>query len=151
MCAGISFPLEKIKEEELKSFYTPKEWQEYKNSKIARTYFWQKRPFLPIEENGEVRLYDWGNRDSKNDFPKTGWAKIESLRKGSWDWLNPLIVKIPSTQGCEKQKWFATPGGMQGIKVHQGKQIRIYMLTCPADVKYLKLTGHERMPLIINN
>jgi hypothetical protein len=81
-------------------------------------------------------------------LPKTGWAKLESVQKGTWKWLQPESVTIPSVQGFEKKKWFKTPGGIQGIKVKYKDQTRVYMLTAPATKNYLRLTGHERMPLI---
>jgi hypothetical protein len=149
MCAGISFIDEKIKLAELKRFLTPEELKKQRQDGVSQTFFWQAKPFLPVEENGEVHLYDWGNRDKAVDLPKTGWTKIESLEKGTWNWLKPEMVRIPSLKGYEKKHWFATPGGVQGIKVKQGTKTRVYMLTMPATKNYLNLTGHDRMPIII--
>jgi len=111
MCAGLSFHVDNLNRRELSRVYTPEEWQKQRRGDQVQVFFWQKRPYLPVEENGLIHLYDWGNRERALKLPKTGWAKIESLQEGRWDWLSPTKVKIPSLMGCEKRKWFKTPMG----------------------------------------
>jgi len=147
MCAGLSFHIDNINPKELLRFFTPEEFDKQRKGDTVQTFFWQHRPFLPIEEEGEVHLYDWGNRDKAIKLPKTGWAKIESVRDGRWDWLSPKIVKVPSTAGYEKRKWFKTPEGVQAVKVRYHNLTRVYLLTTKADQEFMKKINHDRQPV----
>ena len=109
-------------------------------------FFWDARPFLPVEDEGEIHLYDWGNRERGERMPRTGWAKLESLRDGQWDWLSPKVVNIPAFTGYEKKKWFRIVGGIKAVKVRYHNIIRVYMITVKANQDFLRLTGHDRMP-----
>jgi len=147
MCAGITFFLDKIDEQELSRFLTPEEFAKQKRGKLLETFYWQKRPFLPVMEDGEVHLLDWGNREATLKMPKTGWAKLESVRDGLWDYLHPKQVIIPSLQGYEKRKWFKTPQGIKGIRVRYHNVMRVYLLTTKADQAFREYTKHDRMPV----
>lgn len=148
MCAGISFPIDTINAKELDQFFKPDELEKQRKGDVVETYFWQARPFLPAEdESGEVHLYHWGNRDKMLKMPKTGWARLESLQDGRWDWLSPKKVWIPSLYGYEKRKWFRTPVGIEGVRVRLNNVTRVYILTQKADQKFKNYTGHDRMPV----
>ncbi len=148
MCAGISFHIDNIDSPELDRFFTPEEYQKQRKGDLIETFYWQKKPFLPVEEEGEVHLYEWGNRESGIKLPKTGWAKIESVQDGLWDWLSPKRVVITSDYGYEKRKWFKTPRGLTGIKVRLNDSIRVYLLTAKADLDFKNRIGHDRMPAL---
>lgn len=147
MCAGISFPIDKINPVELDQFFTRQEFEKQRRGDMVETFFWQAKPFLPVEENGLVHLYHWGNREISAALPKTGWAKIESLRDGLWDKFNPRKVLVPSAWGCEKKKWFKTPAGVAAVKVRYGEIVRVYLLTQKATLDFIDYTGHDRMPV----
>lgn len=147
MCAGLSFHIDDVKAEELDRFFTPEEFEKQRRGDMIETFFWQNRPFLAVEEEDGVHLYDWGNRESFLKLPKTGWAKIESIQDGRWDWLAPKRVRIPCLRGYEKRKWFKTPQGLTGVKVRFHNTTRVYLVTTKADHPFINLTGHDRMPV----
>lgn len=149
MCGGISFSLSEVSEDELLEYFTPEEVERFKKSGLVRSFFWNRRPMLPVKENpnDRTKLYDWGNRDKNVDLPVTGWAKEESLKAGKWLWLKPQPVFIPANEGFEKGVWFKINQGLKGIKVEKGDQKRVYMLTRKATQQYLTKTRHDRMPI----
>ena len=147
MCAGISFYIDKINPVELEQFFTSKEFEKQRKGRLVQSFFWQDKPFLPVEEDDGVKLYHWGNRDSLLKLPKTGWAKQESLQDGRWDWLAPKVVTVPSVMGYEKKKWFKTPEGLKAIKVRHHNITRVYMMTTKASSVFMEYTGHDRMPI----
>jgi hypothetical protein len=147
MCAGLSFHIDNLNRKELDRFYTPEEFVKQRKGDILEVFFWQKRPFLPVEEEDGIHLYDWGNRDATVKLPRTGWAKLESLRDGKWDWLSPQKIIIPADRGYEKRKWFKTPRGLSGIKVRYHNLTRVYLITEKASLDFIHLTGHDRMPV----
>ena len=147
MCGGIVYNLERVPEKELNKFYSQKEIENFKKRGYIASFFWDKNPILPAEKDGKISLFEWGNRDKKNELPQTGWAKEESLEKGRWNWLKPEKVNIPAEKGYEKKVWFDIDGGIEGIIVKKNKDEKIYMVTKEADNKYLKETKHDRMPI----
>jgi len=148
MCAGISFHIDNINPHELDRFFTPQEYEKQRKGDLIEAFYWQNKPFLPVEEDGEVYLYEWGNREIGTKLPKTGWAKIESVQDGLWDWLAPRRVIIPSDFGYEKRRWFKTPRGLTGIKVRLNDSTRVYLLTAKADLEFKARIGHDRMPAL---
>ena len=147
MCAGISFHIDKIDPSELDRFYEPDEFEKQRKGDRLESFIWQHRPFLPVEEDDGVHLYEWGNREPFVKLPKTGWAKLESIQDGRWDWLKPQRVIIPSSMGYERKKWFKTPDGLVGMKVRYHNLTRVYLVTTKADQSFRILTGHDRMPV----
>lgn len=148
MCGGISYKLNKIPQKELEKYFTSTEIDKMKNMKKFQTFFWSKNPVLPIEKDGQIELKLWGNRDSKINLPKTGWAKLESIDKGKWGYLKPETIKILADSGYEKGVWFEIKaGGFKGLLVKKDDDERVYIITKPADVKYLRLTKHNRQPI----
>jgi hypothetical protein len=147
MCAGLSFHIDNLNRKELDRFYTPEEFEKQRKGDVLSIFFWQHRPFLPVEEDGQIHLYDWGNREALLKMPKTGWARLESLRDGKWDYLSPKKVWIPASMGYEKKKWFKTPQGISGVKVRYHNSTRVYIVTEKSNQEFISLTGHDRMPI----
>jgi len=147
MCGGISFSLDKIELAELNRFITPKEYEILRKGDSIQSFYWQRRPFLPVLEEGMVHLYDWGNREDEVKLPRSGWAKVEALRDGMWDWLAPKTVIIPCTMGYERRHWFKTPRGIKAVKIRYHNITRVYLLTQKSDRSFIALTGHDRMPV----
>jgi hypothetical protein len=56
---------------------------------------------------------------------------------------------IPVTHGVEKGKWFDITHGIRGLLVARGDLQRVYMLTEEANPEFLTVTGHERVPVLI--
>ncbi|OGF30903.1 hypothetical protein A2223_03570 [Candidatus Falkowbacteria bacterium RIFOXYA2_FULL_35_8] len=149
MCAGMSFSIESIDKSELKRFFTPVELDKHLKGSLVEVFYWDRKPFVPVKEDAVVKLYDWGSRERELKLPKTGWARIESVRDGKWDWLAPKKVIIPCEMGYEKNKWFKTPKGIWGLRVRFHNISRVYVLTEKADQKFINFTGHDRMPIAV--
>lgn len=148
MCAGFAIYYEKLKKAQVEKYFDRTELAKHKKAEELLFFFWQKNPCAPIEENGEINLYEWGNRNNKQlKMPQTGWCRKESLMSGRWDWLNPKIVHAPIHKGFEKKKWFLTPNGIDAVLVEKDGIRRIYILTEPSSSFFHHLTGHDRMPV----
>jgi hypothetical protein len=107
-------------------------------------------PELPIEQNGQFLLHEWGNRSGEGKLPKTGWCRSESLEAGKWRWLNPEEVVIRANFGLEKGRWFHIDEGIRAIVVNdETNRPHIYMLTQPASHYYKGMTRHDRMPVFL--
>lgn len=147
MCGGIIANLNKIPRSELSKYYSQEEIAKIKASGRFQSFFWDKQPILPIEDSGEVKLVDWGNRDKQVSLPQTGWAKQESVESGKWNHLKPTNIKIVADQGYEKGALFDFQDGARGILVRNKNHTKAYMITQSADEAYKKSTGHDRMPI----
>ncbi len=147
MCGAYKVYSEKIQAKELSKFFSPEQVDEIMNKGFYEGHFWDPRPVLPIEQESQISLFDWGNRDKKAPFPTTGWAKQESIEKGRWNWLHPKTVAIPIAKGLEKGVWFDLPEGTEGLIVEKDGDTRVYMITEAAGHDYKKHVKHERMPV----
>lgn len=150
MCGGIRFTYDPALEPALAEIYTPEQLERARSRGIVETFFWQPRPVLPALVDGMPRMFDWGNRDESVRLPKTGWIRLESLAAGKWNYLRPREVVIPALYGVEKRVWFSIVHGIRGFLVRRGDLERIYMLTMPPTDAYRALTGHDRMPALID-
>ena len=150
MCGGVRFKYDERLEPTLSTIYTPEQLAQARESGVVQSVFWQPRPVLPAIVDGDLQLFDWGNRDESLKLPKTGWVRIESLEAGKWKYLRPHEVIIPAFQGVEKKVWFGIDHGIQGFLVQRGDRQRVYMLTLPPTPEYRALTGHDRMPALID-
>jgi len=146
MCGGVVYNLERVPEEDLHNFYSDEQILFFKKKGMISSFFWDKRPILPVEKENKIHLVDWGNRNKKAPFPQTGWARKETIKTGRWKWLNPREVKIPVEKGYEKKVWFDFKNGTDGLLVEKDGDKRVYIITENSDKKYLKETGHDRMP-----
>lgn len=150
MCGGIRFPYSPKLETALQEYYPPEQCERAQATGVIESVFWQARPILPALIDGELQLFDWGNRDTSIKLPKTGWIRAESLSDGKWNYLRPQPIIIPAFQGVEKKIWFGIDQGIQGFLVRRGDLMRVYMLTVEPTPEYRSLTGHDRMPALIN-
>ncbi|MEN9934967.1 MAG: hypothetical protein RLZZ387_1546 [Chloroflexota bacterium] len=150
MCGGVRFTYDPAIQPALAEVYTPEQLARAEQSGVVESVFWQHRPILPAIVDGELRIFDWGNREDSVKLPKTGWLRVESLEAGKWNYLKPQPVLIPALQGVEKKVWFAIDHGIQGFLVRRGDLARVYMLTHAPTPEYLALTGHDRMPALID-
>jgi hypothetical protein len=150
MCGGVRFKYDEQLQPALSEIYTAEQLKLAQDTGTLQSVFWQPRPVLPAIVDGDLRLFDWGNRDEALKLPKTGWVRVESLDAGKWNYLKPKAVVIPAFQGVEKKVWFGIDHGIQGFLVHRGDEQRVYMLTLPPTPEYRALTGHDRMPALID-
>ncbi len=150
MCGGIRFTYDAALEPQLIAIYPAERLAQFRTAGLIETTFWQPRPVLPLLLDGALALLDWGDREGKLSLPKTGWARQESLDAGKWDALRPQPVTIPARQGVEKGVWFGIDRGLAGVVVERRGERRVYMLTVPPTDDYRRLTGHDRMPLLLD-
>lgn len=150
MCGGVRFTYTEALAPALSEVYTTEQLELACTTGVVQSVFWQARPVLPILLNGALQLVDWGNREESLKLPKTGWVRSESLDAGKWDYLRPQEVLIPAFQGVEKKIWFGIEHGIRGYLVRRGPIERVYMLTLSPTPEYLALTGHDRMPALVN-
>jgi hypothetical protein len=108
-------------------------------------------PQLPVIHNGQMLIYEWGNRGgSVPKLPKTGWCRQESFKAGKWRWLSPEQVVIPAQFGLERGVWFSITEGIEGVVVRdQAEQPHVYMLTQESSTYFQNMTKHDRMPLLV--
>lgn len=150
MCGGIRFNLKQVPEAELKKYYSEELIRRFKSTGAVESFFWHKQAVLPVKKKGsdKAQLTLWGNKEGEIKLPKTGWARVESLNEGKWNWLNPEEVDILAEQGYEKKVWFKFQNGTKGVLVKDKQGVEhVYMITKKADEKYRKATGHDREPL----
>jgi putative SOS response-associated peptidase YedK len=169
MCGGVIFPYKKEYRALLEQFYSPEEVDQFEAMGEVKSLYWQKgEPVLPVvsssaaeedekdqgndgstEESGP-RLMLWGNRDKDAPFPKTGWARAESIEEGKWRYLKPKPAVIPVSYGVEKGKWFSIQNGIAGLVVQKDGEERVYMLTREANPEFFDHTHHDRMPVLLD-
>lgn len=150
MCGGIAFKLNKVSKKELTEFYgenKAKKLLENKNS-FAYSFFGDDNPCLLVGKNNS-HLIRWGNKDDKL-LPRTGWAKIESIKENKWEKYNPKTVYINAEKGYEKGVWFDTKGFM-GLLVNMGKKEVAYIITKKSGEDYYRMTKHHRQPVESQN
>jgi hypothetical protein len=150
MCGGIRFKYDERLELALSEVYTAEQLELVRTSGQVQSVFWQPRPVLPALVDGDLQLYDWGNRDDGINLPKTGWVRVESLDAGKWNYLRPREIVIPAFRGVEKKVWFGIDHGIRGFLVRRDGVERVYMLSLPPTLEYRALTGHDRMPALID-
>lgn len=150
MCGGIRFRYDPMLESSLDEFFPAEQIERFRSTGMVETVFWQARPMLPVLIDGAIQLFDWGNRDDAIKLPKTGWVRAESLAEGKWRYLSPREIVIPALAGVEKKVWFGIAHGLRGFLVRRGELARVYMLTIPPSPEYQALTGHDRMPALID-
>lgn len=147
MCGGVGFKIKNIPEKEFSKYFSQELIKRFKTTGEVESFFWHKDAVLPVKTNAGVQLKIWGNKDEEVKLPKTGWAKIESLKAGKWDHLHPETLDIPIEKGYEKKVWFDTPEGTKGILVRKDNEERVYMITEEANEEYKNKTKHDREPL----
>ena len=112
---------------------------------------------LPVVmKNHETALLVWGRREHEaGNLPLGGWARHESILKGTWNKYQPVPVKIAVAAFMEKDKqkkshWFDLEPGqvIQGLlaRAADGQQ-RVYVVTVEPEDKSI----HDRWPRIVDN
>ena len=140
MCAGLVF-------------------KDYENPDlIYKVYFPVPYAKIPIITKDGIReVVYWGRRDEKEfpdtKLPITGWAKIESIKKGYWKKFKPEKVYIPAIKYMEKDKnrkshWFDVEEGKYiiGLKIKWNEIVTCYVVTIPAPREFLHI--HDRWVLL---
>lgn len=150
MCGGIQFAYATAHDAAIAGIFGDEQCAEARRSGVMTTTFWGRRPALPVIDGAGWHIIDWGNRDAAINLPRTGWIRNESLSAGRWDHLSPRAVRIPALAGVEHGVWFAIDHGIHGYVVRRGSWTRVYMLTRAADPAFARLTGHDRMPVLID-
>jgi hypothetical protein len=120
-------------------------------------YFPNPRAMLPVRlKSGETRLIIWGRRrEESGRLPQTGWARLDSIRAGKWDWLSPRPVKILVDAFMEKDKqgqshWYSLEPGesIQGLVANWHDEQRLYVVT-DLSSRADRASIHDRWPRII--
>ena len=150
MCGGVRFSYDPAYETQLNDSYAPEKLAQFRDSGVVESLFWQPRPVLPVLCEGQLQILDWGNREKQLRLPQTGWVRQESLDAGKWDHLHPQPIIIPALAGVEQKVWFSIDHGIRGIIVEQLGIQRVYMLTLAPTAAFAELTGHNRMPALID-
>lgn len=155
MCRAISILKNRINLELLEEYNLQRRVRQRGDETVEEVVFdfadRENDPQLPVLHDGQLRVYEWGNRGGRiPKLPKTGWCREESLKAGKWRWLSPQEVVIPAQFGLEKGIWFSITEGIQGIVVNdQTERPHVYMLTREASTYYQNMTKHDRMPVLI--
>lgn len=147
MCGGVGFKIKNIPKKELLKYYSKEQIRDAKKNGELEVFYWNDNAVLPVADSDGTGLVLWGNKDKNIKLPKTGWARIESLEQGKWDYLSPEQVDIDIMRGYEKKVWFSMADGAKGILVEKDGVKRIYMITKEASKEYEKKTGHLREPI----
>lgn len=118
-------------------------------------YFPNPRSSLPIlKKNGEISLLPWGRREKQlGRLPLGGWARLESIKKGTWDRYQVKPVKLAVKHFMEKDSqgvshWFnlAEDEYMQGLIACYDDELRAYVVTVESETES---SIHPRRPRII--
>ena len=124
---------------------------------IVRVFFPNPNAKLPIiMRDGNVSLLPWGRRkEQTGNLPLGGWARLESIDAGKWDYLRPRPVKIAVDAFMEKDHnkdshWCDMESGtfIQGLYAFKNNEARIYVVTVEPDP--LKKQIHDRWPRIVS-
>jgi hypothetical protein len=155
MCRGISILKSRIRQELFERYAL--ERLVHRRNDSAEEELWfdfadraVKKVLLPVMQDGQLLLQEWGNRPGIGKLPRTGWCRKESLEAGKWKGLHPEAVEIPANFGLEKGIWFQVVEGMKGVTVlDESGAAHVYMLTQPASHYYEVMTRHDRMPVLL--
>lgn len=126
------------------------------NNQVVKTYFPNPEAQLPVlNQQGDIILLPWGRRKEQNgQLPMGGWARLESIKQGTWDKYFPIPVKLMVQEFMEKDlahkqsAWFSVNAHqfIQGLVAQVGSEQRVYVVTVPPnDPQY------HRWPRVLNN
>lgn len=110
-----------------------------------------KAACLPVLHQGEVEVYEWGNRDHRvRRLPTSGLCQVENLEMGLWQSLNPEKIIVLANLALENGVWYTVDHGIQGILVRDNKnRPHVYMLTGESTHYYKIMTGRTRAPKLV--
>ncbi len=128
------------------------------HKKSKAIYFPIPHAQIPVlTETGKRQWLQWEKRkgeDPELDIPVTGWARLLSLKEGTWNRYHPKRVLIPALGWMEKDAqrqshWFDLESntGILGIRIDMDGRGFVYVVTRPAQGEYRAV--HHRMPLIV--
>ena len=108
-------------------------------------------------KDGNISLLAWDRRkEQPGVLPLGGWARLESIYAGKWDYLHPKPVKITVEAFMEKDHnkdshWFDMEPDtfIQGLYCSTNNESRIYVVTIEPEP--LKRQIHDRWPRIMGN
>lgn len=156
MCAGLAVERRAIPNELIKRYHLEDrivQRTEGAEEEIQFHFYRSPEALIPVIYNNELTIMKWGNRKKKGNqtkLPETGWAKVESIKMGKWQYLHPEEVVIPASYGFEKGRWFHIQEGVKGILVKDQFEIpHVFMLTKAASHYYEVMTGHDREPVFL--
>ena len=127
-------------------------------NETVRAYFPNPQAKLPIlMRDGNISLMPWGRRkEQEGNLPLGGWARLDSINSGKWEYVHPKPVKITVDGFMEKDHnkdshWFNLEEGqfIQGLVAHYNDEQRIYVVTVEPD-PLTKQMIHDRWPRIIS-
>lgn len=74
------------------------------NNETVRVYFPNPQAQLPIlMKDGNISLLPWGRRkEQEGKLPLGGWARLDSINAGKWEYVQPTPVKIAVDAFMEK-------------------------------------------------
>lgn len=112
---------------------------------------------LPVLlRSGEVRYVPWGRHQGESGrLPLSGWARLDSVRKGTWSKYSPIPVRIPVHQFMERDRegaahWYSVGEGfaLQGVLARCGEEVRVYVIAVKPSTTALRQM-HQRWPRIV--
>jgi hypothetical protein len=88
-------------------------------------------------------------------FPETGWAPLEEIRAGKWNWLEPRPVRIFTARFLQVNSWqmpcyFPLKPGefIQGLRTHiPPHHYCLYVVTVPLPAEHV--AGRWQWPRIV--
>ncbi|MBF0263803.1 MAG: hypothetical protein HQL46_00905 [Gammaproteobacteria bacterium] len=126
------------------------------NRNKVTVYFPNPKAQLPVLlKDGTIELYDWGRRESQaGRLPLGGWARLESIKSGKWEYTNPTPCKIivdsfMEKDNTKKSHWFDLDPNcfIQGLYARLGEEQKLYVVTVEPEGELMKI--HNRFPRII--
>ncbi len=151
MCQGVSILLSRVSEEAIDRYGLKRRiFSRGSDCKELHFMYYEHRAELPVIHDGQLIVYEWGNRNSRSKLPRTGWCSVESLEAGKWRWMEPEPVEISANYGFEKGVWYQITQGIRGVLVRDERGApHVYMLTTHPSHYYRIMTRCSRMPVLI--
>ena len=152
MCEAISVAWSVLPTELIERHRLERRAHERGGERELQFHFKDRNARLPIRRDGQIQIVRWGNiRGQSPRLPQTSWTWQASIDEGMWRHLEPVIVDIPASLGCERGVWYAIQQGIRGLLVpdEQGKAV-VYMICEPASHYYQVMTRNARMPVFID-
>ena len=107
------------------------------NKETVRVYFPNPQAKLPIlMRDGNISLMPWGRRkEQEGNLPLGGWARLDSINTGKWEYVHPIPVKIIVDGFMEKDHnkdshWFT---------LEEGRLFRDWLLTIMMSKEFMLL------------
>jgi hypothetical protein len=126
---------------------------------LVFVHFAKPGAVLPVLlRSGEVRYVPWGRRQGESGrLPLSGWARLDSVRKGTWDKYSPVPVRIPVQQFMERDwegaaRWYnvGEDFALQGVLAGCGDEVRVYVIAVRPSTTALRQM-HQRWPRIVKS